>query len=234
MNQRIGIILGGLLVLIITGAVIVQLDRNANKKNILTQSPVQIPEKLIDLEKTPPVQTPLDPVSPASVKDSVTPKPQAPILINEKQESKDMNDQQKKYRVILHTTKGDISIDLNENDTPKTVANFVSLAQKGFYNTTIFHRVIKGFMIQGGDPECNPEKNSDRCGAGGPGYKFEDEPFEGSYTRGTVAMANSGPNTNFRSRLARTRPMPCSRPMGSGPRNPCMAASTWACCGIPS
>src|SRR3990167_994519 len=88
----------------------------------------------------------------------------------------------------LKTTAGDIVIALNAKETPKTVNNFVYLARKGFYNNTIFHRVIKGFMIQGGDPKGD--------GTGGPGYKFADESFTGEYTRGTVAMANSGPNTN--------------------------------------
>jgi cyclophilin family peptidyl-prolyl cis-trans isomerase len=77
---------------------------------------------------------------------------------------------------------------LNTNQTPKTVNNFVTLAKKGFYNNTIFHRIIKGFMIQGGDPKGD--------GTGGPGYKFDDEPFAGEYTRGIIAMANAGPNTN--------------------------------------
>ena len=92
------------------------------------------------------------------------------------------------YLAVVKTTKGDIAIDLNSDQTPLTVKNFVTLARKNFYDGTIFHRVIKGFMIQGGDP------NGD--GTGDPGYKFDDEPFEGSYSRGTVAMANSGPNTN--------------------------------------
>ena len=99
------------------------------------------------------------------------------------------NTQEKKYtEVTLQTTEGPIVIALNSNQTPKTVENFVTLAKKGFYNNTIFHRVIKGFMIQGGDPKGD--------GTGGPGYKFADEPFTGEYTRGTIAMANSGPNTN--------------------------------------
>lgn len=89
---------------------------------------------------------------------------------------------------ILHTTEGDITVKLHTEETPKTAQNFISLANKNFYNDTIFHRVIKGFMIQGGDPKGD--------GTGGPGYKFDDEPFTGEYTRGTVAMANSGPNTN--------------------------------------
>lgn len=97
-------------------------------------------------------------------------------------------DKSKKYSAVLHTEKGDITISLKASDTPITVNNFVALAKKGFYDNTIFHRVIKGFMIQGGDP------NGD--GTGGPGYTFNDEPFTGDYTRGTVAMANAGPNTN--------------------------------------
>ena len=73
--------------------------------------------------------------------------------------------------VILHTEKGNITLKLTTGKTPKTVNNFVTLAKKGFYNKTIFHRIIKGFMIQGGDPRGN--------GTGGPGYKFNDEPFTG-------------------------------------------------------
>ncbi len=96
--------------------------------------------------------------------------------------------EEKAYIVTLKTTKGDITIALNTNQTPKTVQNFVDLSKNGFYNDTIFHRVIEGFMIQGGCPEGT--------GMGGPGYKFADEPFTGEYTRGTVAMANSGPDTN--------------------------------------
>ncbi|MFA6416060.1 MAG: peptidylprolyl isomerase [Candidatus Paceibacterota bacterium] len=97
-------------------------------------------------------------------------------------------DKNKNYSVVLHTTEGDIAIELAAQATPVTVNNFVTLAKKDFYNGTIFHRVIKGFMIQGGDPTGT--------GMGGPGYKFNDEPFAGEYTRGTVAMANAGPNTN--------------------------------------
>src|SRR5689334_18585146 len=93
----------------------------------------------------------------------------------------------KHYQAVLHTSAGDITIDLNTK-TPVTANNFVYLARAHFYDNTIFHRVIDGFMIQGGDP--------DGTGAGGPGYRFDDEKFEGEYVRGTVAMANAGPNTN--------------------------------------
>lgn len=96
--------------------------------------------------------------------------------------------EKKNYEVTMQTTEGPIVIALNSDQTPKTVENFVALAKKGFYANTIFHRVLKGFMIQGGDPKGD--------GTGGPGYKFADEPFTGEYTRGTIAMANAGPNTN--------------------------------------
>ncbi|MFH0943453.1 MAG: peptidylprolyl isomerase [Candidatus Beckwithbacteria bacterium] len=92
------------------------------------------------------------------------------------------------YSATLQTDLGDIVIRLNTKDTPITAKNFISLAEKGFYDQTIFHRIINGFMIQGGDPQGD--------GTGGPGYKFDDEPFSGDYIRGAVAMANSGPNTN--------------------------------------
>ncbi len=97
-------------------------------------------------------------------------------------------DKNKTYTAKMKTTAGDIEISLNTSATPITANNFVFLAKKNFYDNTIFHRTIKGFMIQGGDPQGN--------GTGGPGYKFDDEPFTGEYLRGTIAMANSGPNTN--------------------------------------
>lgn len=97
-------------------------------------------------------------------------------------------DTKKTYIATLRTDAGNIEILLTASETPVTVNNFVTLAQKGFYNQTVFHRVIRGFMIQGGDPVGN--------GTGGPGYTFDDEPFTGEYQRGTVAMANRGPNTN--------------------------------------
>ena len=89
---------------------------------------------------------------------------------------------------ILHTNHGDIEVDLFEDDAPKTVENFVKLAGDGFYDGVIFHRVIKDFMIQGGDPTGT--------GTGGPGYTFEDEINSRKVVRGALAMANAGPNTN--------------------------------------
>ena len=97
-------------------------------------------------------------------------------------------DKTKKYTATIKTSEGTIEIELFADKTPITVNNFVTLAKKNFYDKTFFHRVIKGFMIQGGDPTGT--------GSGGPGYKFDDEKFDGTYDRGTVAMANAGPNTN--------------------------------------
>ena len=90
--------------------------------------------------------------------------------------------------VTLQTTEGAIGVELFDEDAPKTVGNFKELAGKGFYDGVIFHRVIKDFMIQGGDPTGT--------GTGGPGYQFEDEFNQHKVVRGALAMANAGPNTN--------------------------------------
>jgi cyclophilin family peptidyl-prolyl cis-trans isomerase len=101
-------------------------------------------------------------------------------------------------RVTIATEAGDIEADLFMEGAPKAAANFVKLAREGFYDDVIFHRVIPGFMIQGGDGQFGKKAtlNLGRVGTGGPGYRFDDEPFTGSYLRGTLAMANAGPNTN--------------------------------------
>jgi len=98
----------------------------------------------------------------------------------------------------IATEKGDIEVDLFTNDAPKATQNFVDLAKKGFYDDVVFHRVISGFVIQAGDGQYGKKGNLDRgrVGTGGPGYKFEDEPVNGDYVRGALAMANAGPNTN--------------------------------------
>jgi peptidylprolyl isomerase len=99
--------------------------------------------------------------------------------------------------VTLHTNKGDIGIEMMEKDAPKTVANFLKLAKEGFYDGTKFHRVIKDFMIQGGDPQTKDDTLMGKWGTGGPGYKFEDEIHANNRNqKGTIAMANAGPNTN--------------------------------------
>lgn len=106
----------------------------------------------------------------------------------------------KAMTTIIHTTKGDITIEFFTEQAPNTVANFTKLAKEGFYNGVKFHRVIKGFMIQGGDPLTKDDSKMDSWGMGGPGYKFADEIGKENQNNkndvGTIAMANSGPNTN--------------------------------------
>jgi peptidyl-prolyl cis-trans isomerase B (cyclophilin B) len=116
---------------------------------------------------------------------SSTPKPQPqsynspiPMVI-------DVN---KKYTAVIKTDKGDLALDLYAQDAPVTVNSFVSLARKGFYNGLTFHRIIPGFMAQGGDPTGT--------GSGGPGYKFQDEFSSRTHQEGSLSMANSGPGTN--------------------------------------
>ena len=93
------------------------------------------------------------------------------------------------YEAVLHTSHGDVTIEFDAARAPQTVNNFLFLAQDGYYDGVIFHRVVPGFVAQGGDPTGT--------GRGGPGYKFRDEiEGTGNYSRGTVAMANAGPNTN--------------------------------------
>lgn len=97
----------------------------------------------------------------------------------------------------LHTSMGDITIEFFPAQAPNTVANFIKLAQQGFYDGTKFHRVIKGFMIQGGDPLTKDDSKMALWGTGGPGYTFPDEIGPNNdNAMGTIAMANSGPNTN--------------------------------------
>jgi len=97
-------------------------------------------------------------------------------------------DLNKQYTATIKTDKGDIVLELYAQDAPVTVNNFVSLSKKGFYNGLTFHRIIPGFMAQGGDPSGN--------GTGGPGYKFQDEFSKRTHVTGALSMANSGANTN--------------------------------------
>lgn len=100
-------------------------------------------------------------------------------------------------QATLHTNKGDITIEFFPEDAPNTVANFLKLAKAGFYDGTKFHRVIKGFMLQGGDPLTKDDSASARWGTGGPGYSFNDEIHANNKNDvGTISMANAGPNTN--------------------------------------
>ena len=97
-------------------------------------------------------------------------------------------DGSKLYRTTIITNRGTIVMDLDPALAANTVNTFVGLARQGFYDGLTFHRVVPDFVIQGGCPEGS--------GRGGPGFKFRDEPVQGEYTLGAVAMANSGPNTN--------------------------------------
>jgi len=94
----------------------------------------------------------------------------------------------KKYTAVMETEKGNLVIELFAADVPKTVNNFVFLARQGYYDGTTFHRVLPGFMAQGGDPTGT--------GRGGPGYRFEDEFTSHLHEAGALSMANAGPNTN--------------------------------------
>ena len=97
-------------------------------------------------------------------------------------------DAAKTYTGTLFTNKGELVLDLFASEAPRTVNNFVFLAREGFYDGVTFHRIMKDFMVQAGDPTGN--------GSGGPGYRFADEPVTKPYTKGTLAMANAGPDTN--------------------------------------
>ena len=101
-------------------------------------------------------------------------------------------------RATIATELGDIEVELFDESAPKAASNFIDLAKKGFYDDVIFHRVIPGFVIQGGDGQYGKKASLERgrVGTGGPGYKFEDEPVKGDYQRGSLAMANAGPNSN--------------------------------------
>jgi cyclophilin family peptidyl-prolyl cis-trans isomerase len=93
-----------------------------------------------------------------------------------------------RYAATIETSAGDIRLELWPDKAPETVGNFVGLARQGFYDDTIFHRVIADFMVQGGCPQGT--------GTGGPGYQFKDEINDEKLVRGVLAMANAGPNTN--------------------------------------
>jgi len=99
-----------------------------------------------------------------------------------------MPEAQANKKVLIKTNLGNIEIQVDPKAGPNAASNFIYLVKQGFYNGTIFHRVIPGFMIQGGDPTGT--------GRGGPGYQFANDPVNGSYNKGIVAMANAGPDTN--------------------------------------
>ncbi len=122
--------------------------------------------------------------------------PQAPADTAKQEPPQESDINNKIMNATMKTSLGEIKLEITGDKTPLTAANFVKLAESGFYNGVKFHRVIKGFMIQGGDPLTKDDSTKARWGTGGPGYQFADEKFEGSYSRGVLAMANAGPNTN--------------------------------------
>jgi len=148
--------------------------------------PGKTPES-VSSENTPPPFEEIDKLVPPT-------EPPAASENSEEQTTEQETKMTSKYLITLKTSLGDISFETYDLDAPKAVDNFVSLARKSFYNGVIFHRVIDGFMIQGGDPTGT--------GRGGPGYSFEDElnpetdSYKKGYVKGAVAMANSGPDTN--------------------------------------
>ncbi len=182
-TKKIGIVIGVCVVALIAGIFLYTKQMGNKDEGISEYTPADIitekQEKRTEL-KTEPQTKPETEKKAEPTKELSDPKSQKekPMEINPS----------KSYTATLKTSQGEIVVKLNADKTPITVNNFVTLAKKGFYNNTTFHRAIKDFMIQGGDPKGD--------GTGGPGYTFADEKFEGSYVRGTLAMANAGPNTN--------------------------------------
>ena len=174
--KRIGIVAGFLLLFVgVIVTLATQFGKQADQMTEFSVSPTPMVKLKNDNGSTPP------PVNSTQETQQVTQN-------EDMKKSKMSIDTTKKYTAIMKTTAGDIELELFADKTPITVNNFVTLSNKNFYDNVIFHRTIKGFMIQGGDPTGT--------GSGGPGYKFADEKFDGEYTRGTLAMANAGPNTN--------------------------------------
>lgn len=129
-------------------------------------------------KEQPPTQNPISVIEPETSMATTTPE-----------------NSQERTVITLQTSQGNIKLELFPQDAPKTAANFVKLAESGFYDNTTFHRVIPDFMIQGGDP-LSKDDNPANDGTGGPGYMFEDEINSRKIVRGALAMANAGPNTN--------------------------------------
>ncbi len=117
--------------------------------------------------------------------------------VSEQETETDTNQEQETMKAIFTTNQGTFEIELFNELAPNTVDNFVKLAESGFYSGVKFHRVIKGFMIQGGDPNTKDDELMDVWGTGGPGYTFDDEIHaENRNVIGSISMANAGPNTN--------------------------------------
>lgn len=168
---------------ILFGIIALIIDKNATSKK-----PLSVTESYSQTSGTQQKTVLPEPGKPTTVP-SISTTPQKDSMKKSYDSAPEMKiNPEKKYTATFSTSAGEMVVELFADKTPKTVNNFVFLARDNFYDNTIFHRTIKGFMIQGGDPEGT--------GMGGPGYRFNDEAFDEEYTRGTLAMANSGPNTN--------------------------------------
>lgn len=155
---------------------------------------------LLGLSKltTPPQPVPANVNTAAEADDVVLETPDEQLTNTEEEEvtKTPMIEEKENTVVVMKTNKGDVTIELFTKEAPVTAGNFLALVQKDFYDGVKFHRVIDGFMIQGGDPLSKDDTMSARWGTGGPGYAIEDEFAPGlTNVRGTLSMANSGPNT---------------------------------------
>ena len=184
MNQTTAIISGGVAIVAIALALYVFSGDDYKRKIPPASKDIAIEDKTLTL---PPAPTPLT---------SEVVITETPMAKNETQIAST------RPEVTLKTSMGDITVRLHAVDAPKTVENFLKLAKSNFYDGVKFHRVIKGFMIQGGDPLTKDDTQIARWGTGGPGYQLADEInsksalYQKGYKRGVLAMANSGPNTN--------------------------------------
>ena len=167
-----------------TGQVAIPPDR-MNTESALSTAP-RNPLAEIERAKNMPIQAPAEPASESAPSENNNPAAKAPrptkfpgILSASELANK---------VAVITTNKGEIVIAIDGPAGPRAASNFIALAKSGFYDGLKFHRVVPNFVIQGGDPLGN--------GTGGPGYQFEDDPVKGEYLAGTVAMANSGPDTN--------------------------------------
>lgn len=176
MSQNWWIVGGGVAIILIAGLLFTSGETPGSGT-----TPAAIPEPVVAEPEALPVESTTMPDSNTSSAESVAPKARS---------------------AIIHTSMGDITLKLYPDAAPKTVENFTKLAGSKFYDGVRFHRVIKGFMNQAGDPLSKDDSQAARWGTGGPGYSFADEIDAGSalyergYKKGVLAMANAGPNTN--------------------------------------
>ncbi|MFM7088705.1 MAG: peptidylprolyl isomerase [Candidatus Paceibacterota bacterium] len=162
---------------------------------ILVVGYVAFKTDILNFNNTPEVPVPEDQVSSEPEREAGA-VDQNQVTNKEDQKVTDQNNNKKAMQAVLHTSKGDITIEFSTS-TPKTVENFTKLAKEGFYDGVKFHRVIKGFMSQGGDPLSRDDSKEALWGTGGPGYAFADEITPSNKNdKYTISMANAGPNTN--------------------------------------